>query len=257
MKASHHSFYLMIISISIFLLSFHPTAMQEVTLSEERQLLNDCLSHYNKTEKQFYELSAKMKDIKFNLVLKIKFKNLQKKNLKVVAKINKIKVKIDLNNYTKNEIMQDLKELNETISKFEVKCHKVNHIYYQNEKTKDIIVNMIKVFLKTLLIIIIIALIIIGIVSFYVIKKQRQYHRLVEEPIHEDSEEVKNQHNHIIIKNDDNTERKNISDENTDNLKSSSRKKAKEEIKESEQIDSEKLDSDIQTKDISSENQMK
>ena len=257
MKASHHSFYLMIISISIFLLSFHPTAMQEVKLSEERQLLNDCLSHYNKTEKQFYELSEKMKDIKFNLVLKIKFKNLKKKNLKVVEKINKIKGKIDLNNYSKKEIIQDLKELNETISKFEIKCHKVNHIYYQNEKTKDILINMIKVFFKTLFIIIIIALIIIGIVSLYVIKRQRQYYRLVEEPVHEDSEEIKNQHNHIIIKNDDNTERRNITEENTGNLKSSSRKKVKEEIKESEQIDSEKLDSDNQIKEKSSENQIK
>ena len=248
MNSFHSNSFLMILPLVIYLLSFYPVAMQEMQPSEEMQLLKDCLTFYNITEEKYQDISEKMKDVKYNILIKIRYNNLKKKKNKVDNKMTEIKEKIGKNNYDKNAIIQEIKELKIAIMKFDAKCDKTIHVYYQNDDLKKIIIHMIKVFFNTLFVIIIIALVIIGVVSYFVIKRQRQYQRLEEEVTHiEEIDESKNHNNEIVqIKNEINTERIDIMEENKDNLESTDRKEIKEENeenkennenKESEQID--------------------
>ena len=83
MKSLNLNFYLSIIIISLF---FSSIKAQNITQSEVNQLFNNNLIKCNKTEILFQEFSEKMKNIKYNIILKIKYKNLKKKHNKIVKK---------------------------------------------------------------------------------------------------------------------------------------------------------------------------
>jgi hypothetical protein len=169
-----------LLSIIIILILFSSIKTQD-TISEEKQLYNNNLIKFNKTEIQYKEISEKMKNIKYNIFLKIRYKNLKKKHQKIEIKLGKIKEKLDSNNYDKNELKEEIKEIYESITKFEKKCNKALDIFYKSEKTKKVLMNMIKAFFWTLLVIIIVVLIVIGVASIFIIKRQRKYYALEEE----------------------------------------------------------------------------
>ena len=239
MKLFRNNAYLMILLITINLLLLYPVTMQETPPSEEWHLLNYCLTFHNKTEEKLHDISEKMKDIKFNIIIKVKYRNLiEKKNI-LEKEINEMKEKMGKKNYDKNEIIQELNKLKNSIIKFDEKCDKFINVYNKNEELKNVFINMIKVFFITIFIVIIIALAIIGIVSFFVIKRQRRYYKLEEEITHIDQlEEGKKYNNELIqIKNKRNNQIRNISEENKNNFQSSDRKQMKEETKETDQIE--------------------
>ena len=178
MKSLNLNFYLSIIIISLFFLSIKA---QNITQSEVNQLFNNNLIKCNKTEMLFREFSEKMKNIKYNIILKIKYKNLQKKHNKIEKKIGKIKELLNSNNYNKNEILEDIRELNKSLTKFEYKCNKAIHAFYKGEKVKTILNNLLKVFFITLFITIFLLLIVIVIISIFIIKRQKNYYALDEE----------------------------------------------------------------------------
>ena len=249
MKSFRNNSYLMILLITINLLFLYPVIMQEIPPSEEWHLFNYCLTVHNKTEEKLHDISEKMKDIKFNIILKIKYKNLiEKKNL-FEKEINEMKEKMGKKNYDKNEIIQELNELKNSIIKYDEKCDKFFNVYNKNEDLKNVFMNMIKVFFITIFIVIIIVLAIIGIVSFFVIKRQRRYYKLEEEITHIDElEEGKKYNNELTqIKNKRNNQIRNISEENKNNFQSSDRNQMKEETKESEQIEDKNSTKDKKT----------
>ena len=178
MKLLDLNFYLLIIIISLF---FSSIKAQNITQSEVNQLFNNNLIKCNKTEILFQEFSEKMKNIKYNIILKIKYKNLKKKHNKIVKKIGKIKELLNSNNYNKNEILEDIKELNKSLTKFEYKCNKAIHAFYKGEKVKTILNNLLKVFFITLFITIFLLLIVIVIISIFIIRRQKKYYALDEE----------------------------------------------------------------------------
>jgi len=212
MKSLNLNFYLSIIIISLF---FSSIKAQNITQSEVNQLFNNNLIKCNKTEILFKEFSEKMKNIKYNIFLKIKYKNLQKKHNKIEKKIGKIKELLNSNNYNKNEILEDIKELNKSLTKFEYKCNKAIHAFYKGEKVKIILNNLLKVFFITLFITIFLLLIVIVIISIFIIRRQKKYYALNEESSKVDiinEEGSNNTSESIKIKNkkinDDSSERK-------------------------------------------------
>ena len=182
MKPFHLNIYLIIfISTIIYSFLLYPVKTQNATLSEEKKLLEECLSLCNTTEAKYQEIIEKMGNIKYNIFLKIRYKKIKKSHHKINEELTKIKESINLNNYEQYEVIQQLKKLNSDILKFDHKCNKAIHIYYRSQRTYKIIMTLIKTFFIALLVIIIIVLIIIGIVSVFVVRKQRKYHPLEEE----------------------------------------------------------------------------
>ena len=194
-----------LISIIIISIFFPLIKSQQINEIELKQLFNSTLYCYNKTELHYKDISEKMKNIKFNIFLKIRYKKLVKEHNKMQKKIGKLEAKIKSNNYDNNEMIEDIKELNKSLTHYEHKCHKAIHVYIQSEKVKKVFKNMIKAFFITLLIVIIIVLIIIGIVSLFVIKRQRKYYILEEEnssdKIEGEKKKSNNEFNKIKIKN--------------------------------------------------------
>ena len=172
---------LIIISLIIFPFSLNPVKSQEITLSEESQLLNNCISSFNKTEKLFLELMEKIELIKYNLILRIQIKALIGKHNKIEEKLKKFQETINTNINGNNTIISELKELYEIIEKYERNCNKTLRMYKNNNKISNIISDFLKVFFITLLIVAIIILIMIGIISIFVVKKQRKFYKLEEE----------------------------------------------------------------------------
>ena len=185
------NFSLIIIFLSLFLFLFPLIKSQEIELSSEKALFNESLINFNKTNIKLGYIKDKMSNVKYNIILLIKHKNLIREHDSINSEVDKIKAQLDKNKYDKNTIMEEIQKLNSTITKFESKCNEMMHSIVRNEETKNILLNLIKIFFITLLIITIIALSIIGIVSFFVIRSQRRYHILHEEKS-QDNIEVEN-----------------------------------------------------------------
>ena len=218
--------------ISIILISilFSSIKSQQTNQIEMKQLFNNTLDRYNKTEIHYKDISEKMKNIKFNIFLKIRYKNLVKEHNKIERNIGKMEEKLNSNNYDKNEMLEDIKDLNKSLTTYEHKCDKVIYIFNQNEKTKNVFMNILKTFFLTLLITIIIVLIIISIVSLFIIKRQRKYYILEEENSIDrivDAEKKNNEFNQIKIKNENSNV---ITTENSSERKMK-KKKGKKKIK--------------------------
>jgi predicted PurR-regulated permease PerM len=183
MKNSLFSFSYLFITISIITYSFLLKIIkaQEIILSEEKQLLNNCSNYFNKTQAEYQELREKMQFVKYNIFLRARYRDVNKIRDIIEKQISKIQETINTNKYDKNAVINEIKELNVNIERFEKKCNKAINIYNYNKKLGEIIVDFLKVFFTTMFIIIIIGLIVIGIVSFFVIKRQRKYYKLKEE----------------------------------------------------------------------------
>lgn len=194
-------FSLILLSIILFLFSFSPIKSEEIGigLSSEKALFNESLIIFNQTNKEFGHIKNKISNIKFNVILLVKHKNLIRLNDSINSEVGKIKTQLDENKYDKEKIMVEIQALKSNISKFDSKCNEMIHSIKRFEEAKEIILNTIKIFFIILLIITIIALLIIGIVSFFVIKSQRKYHILHEEQSQDniDIENGKNYNNEL------------------------------------------------------------
>ena len=197
----YKNFSLILISIILFLFlfSFSSIKSEEIGLFSEKALFNESLINFNKTIINFEHIKNKMLNIKFNVILLVKHKNLIRVYHSINSEIGKIKTELDKNKYDKDKIIEEIQTLNSTILKFETKCNEMMHTIQGFEKNKKMLLNTIKIFFIILLIIIIIAVFIIGIVSFFVIKSQRKYHILHEEKSQDniDVENGKNYNNEL------------------------------------------------------------
>ena len=214
---SNKNFLLILLSIMLFLFSLSPIKSQKNELSSEKALFNEELIYFNKTNIKLEHINDMMSNIKYNIILLIKHKDLIRTHDSINSEVNKIKTQLDENKYDKNKIMEEINKLNKTLTKFDSKYKEMIHSIKSFEQIKNIILNMIKIFFIVLLIIIIVVLLIIGIVSFFVIRSQRRYHILHEEHSQdnidiEDGKQYNNEFDRIKAKNEEanSTDRKKI-----------------------------------------------
>jgi len=213
----NNNFSLLLLSIIIFLFSFSPINSQENILSTEKDVFNETLINFNKTNIKLEHIKDMMSNIKYNIILKIKHKDLIRAHNSINSEVNKIKTQLEENKYDKNKIMEEIHKINKTMTKFDSKCNNMMNHIKRFDKTKKILLNMIKIFLIILFVIIIVVLLIISIVSFFVIRSQRRYHILHEEQSQdnidvEDGRHYNNEFDKIKVKNEEagSTDRKKI-----------------------------------------------
>ena len=214
---SNINFPLFLLSAILFLFSLSPIKSQKKELSSEKTLFNESLIYFNKTKIKFEQINDMMLNIKYNIILLIKHKDLIRAHDSINSEVNNIKTQLDKNKYDKNKIMEEIHKLNKTMTKFDSKCKEMMNSIKRFEQTKNIFLNMIKIFFIILLVIMIVVLLIIGIVSFFIIRSQRRYHILHEEHSqdnidNEDGKHYNNELDRIKVKNEetDSTDRKKI-----------------------------------------------
>ena len=127
----------------------------------------------------YQNLTEKMTDIKYNVVLKLRYKSLARKKDKVEKQLNKIKSSGTINEYS-------LSELREYVYSYGKSCRKVQKLFDTFENLKNTIINIIKIFFLTLIIIIIVVIIISALIYLYIVRKRKSYDILHEEMSHSD-----------------------------------------------------------------------
>ena len=169
------------IILFIILLLFSKINSQENQSLELKQLLNNSLILFNKAEVNYKIISAKMETVKFNIFLKVRYKNLQRRYNNIRASIEKINNILVSNDYDISDVKERLYDLKKDIEKFDKKCNKTFDVFSKSEKIKSMIINLIKVFFLTIVIIIIVVFAIIAIISYFIMKRQKKYQTLQEE----------------------------------------------------------------------------
>ena len=199
------------LSLIIILISclFQISISQEISGEYEK-----ALNEYNSTKVYLKDLTEKMKDITMNIVLRIRFREINRIYNNIELKIKEIKEELSKDTVDQEKIIEDIKILNQNINKFNEKYKIANNLYYEFERIKVSLSNFVKLFFIILLIIIIIVLSIIGIVSFFVVKSQRKYYILKEEISYSEQQKEKRPINDI---NDDNNLNKESSEDLTGN----------------------------------------
>ena len=181
MKMKFYFFNTYAIILFIILLLFSKINSQENQSLEEKQLLNNSLILFNKAEVNYKIISAKMETVKFNIFLKVRYKNLQRRYNNIRASIEKINNILVSNDYDISDVKERLYDLKKDIEKFDKKCNKTFDVFSKSEKIKSMIINLIKVFFLTIVIIIIVVFAIIAIISYFIMKRQKKYQTLQEE----------------------------------------------------------------------------
>ena len=175
---------LLYISLIIFSFLFSEINTQENNLSIENQKLNQFLLLFNSTNIKFQNITSKMSNIKYNILLIMRYKGLQITRNSLERQYAYIKKKLNENG-DNQKILNDIDRLNEDAIEFDKKCDRTNNAFYESEKAKIYIIKVIKKFLLYFSIFIIILFLIIGIITYFVIKSQR-YHALKEENSEDD-----------------------------------------------------------------------
>ena len=200
---------------------------QNISLEEsEYALFNQSMIKFNNTKKQFDDMSNKMKGINYNIILKIRYKELERFYKTVEIKFGEIQKELNETNYEKEKVRNNIKLLDSDIHTFEKKYKATRSTYFEFERTKAYFLHFLKIFFICLFTAVIIIMAIIGIVSFFVVRNQRRYYKLEEEYSF-------------------NTEQKELNKESTDNNKDINT------MSKEEQIDSK----NVKIKVISSNNQ--
>ena len=127
----------------------------------------------------YQNITEKMTDIKYNIILKLRYKSLARKKDKVEKQLNKIKSSGTISEYS-------LAELREYVYSYGKSCRKVQKLFDTFENLKNTIINIIKIFFLTLIIIIIVVIIISALIYLYIVRKRKSYDILHEEMSHSD-----------------------------------------------------------------------
>ena len=139
---------------------------------------NNTMNKYQQVLIQYKGFSKQMEKITLNVILRIRFRGLQKDFEELRKEICELKACYEKKNISISKILD---EVNKLLTKFENSLINIIKAYKRFEQTKKIILHMIKVFIIILSIIIFITLTLIGIGSYFVIKHQKKYGKLHEE----------------------------------------------------------------------------
>lgn len=173
-----------IITIFLYLCTIIPLINSQQSESQPSQAqtkLQESIEKFEKIDLLYKNITEKMGDVKYNILLIIKYRILVSKHKHIMEKIDEIKASINAKNKSEEILLNNIYNLNEYIYSFNRNCHKTLKLYYYFDSLKNTILNLIKIFFLTLGILILLTLIISGIILFYYYKKRRNYSILQEE----------------------------------------------------------------------------
>jgi len=164
----------------------------------EFEMLNQSLSKYNYSKLFFDDITKKMKNINFNIILKIKYSELKRCYQNIEAQIGEIQNELKETKYEREKVIKNIKLLDDNIDIFEKKYNITKKSYFEFEKAKDYILHFFKIFFICLLVSVLIIITIIAIVSYFVVKNQRRYYKLQEEySVNTDEKELNKKTNDV------------------------------------------------------------
>ena len=183
--------------ILILCLFIQYISSQNISLEEsEYVLFNQSMVEFNNTKNQFDDMSNKMKNINYNIILKIRYKDLERCYKTVETKFGEIQKELNETNYEKEKVRNNIKLLDNDIHTFEIKYKATRSLYFKYEMTKAYLLYFLKMLFICLFVAVIIIMAIIGIVSFFVVRNQRRYYKLQEEySINTDQKELNKESN--------------------------------------------------------------
>ena len=165
----------------LFLLIQYASSQNISSNASEFTLFNQSMVKYNDTKKQFDDITNKMKNINYNILLKIRYKELERYYKIVETKFVEIQKELKETNYEKEKVRNNIKLLDSDIHTFEKKYKATRSLYFEFERTKAYLLHFLKIFFICLFVAVIIIMAIVGIVSFFVVRNQRRYYKLQEE----------------------------------------------------------------------------
>ena len=179
-----NSFLTIIIYLYILIISFSSINSQKIEKSEAQNKFKKILENFNKTNQLYQEINKKMKNIRFNFILKIKYSNLKTKQEKIVQKINSIKENFKKDKIDNNNSLKEIHNLNILIESYSNNCYNIINLYDSFTNLNDLVVNIIKIFVIIIIIGIIFAMIYSGIRYIYMYRTRKNYEILRQEINH-------------------------------------------------------------------------
>ena len=171
------------ISLLIFLSIFQNIFSQsnQTNTPSSLEIFNKCLSKYEVIINRLKKLEIKMQDIKFNIKLKLIFRNLKELNETMSKRITGLQNKFEDKKRNINKLNEEINILNTDMNFLERKTLKFIEKYNSYDKFKSDILNYIKIFFICFFSVVFIMLIILVIVGIRQYKKRKKYYRLHEE----------------------------------------------------------------------------
>ena len=180
-KKSSKSTLITLLNILLLIALLTGTNSQE---TQGEKLFKELLDKFNQTSIIFQNITKKMERIKYNFILKIKYKYLVTKNKNIEKKINDIKEYFNTNKLEESNLMKEIYNLNEHFGSYIKSCYKTINLYNSFENLKELAINLIKIFFFIFIIVLIFAIIISGIIYIYRYRKRKSYEILREEFSH-------------------------------------------------------------------------
>ena len=180
-KKSNKSTLITLLNILLLIALLTGTNSQE---TQGEKLFKELLDKFNQTSIIFHNITKKMERIKYNFILKIKYKYLVTKNKNIEKLINDIKEYFNTNKLEESNLMKEIYNLNEHFGSYIKSCYKTINLYNSFENLKELAINLIKIFFFIFIIVLIFAIIISGIIYIYRYRKRKSYEILREEFSH-------------------------------------------------------------------------
>ena len=165
------------IYLNFFLTLFISLLSQIKSQDNQESKLKEVEENISQINSLYQNLTEKMAEIKYNVILKLRYKSLTRKKEKVEKELNKIKSSGTINSYA-------LDELNEYVYSYGKSCRKVRKLFDTFESLKNTILNIIRIFFLTLIITVIVVIIISALIYLYIVRKSKSYDILKEEMSH-------------------------------------------------------------------------
>ena len=166
------------IYLNFFLITLFISLLSQIQSQDNQESkLKEVEENISQINSLYQNLTEKMAEIKYNVILKLRYKSLTRKKEKVEKELNKIKSSGTINSYT-------LGELNEYVYSYGKNCRKVRKLFDTFESLKNTILNIIRIFFLTLIITIIVVIIISALIYLYIVRKSKSYDFLNEEMSH-------------------------------------------------------------------------
>jgi len=162
------------IYLNFFLILFISLLSQIKSQDNQESKLKEVEENIFQINSLYQNLTEKMTEIKYNVILKLRYKSLTRKKEKVEKELNKIKSSGTINSYV-------LDELNEYVYSYGKSCRKVRKLFDTFESLKNTILNIIRIFFLTLIITVIVVIIISALIYLYIVRKSKSYDILNEE----------------------------------------------------------------------------
>ena len=179
-----NSFLIILLYLYILIISFSSIKSQKTEKSEAQNKFNKILENFDKTNPLYQKINDKMKNIRFNFILKIKYNNLKTKQEKIVNKINSIKENFQKDKIDNNNSLKEIHNLNILIESYINNCYNIINLYDSFINLNDLVVNIIKIFVIIIIIGIIFAMIYSGIRYIYMYRTRKNYEILRQEINH-------------------------------------------------------------------------